>query len=875
MASISLQFQGVQQAGLPLTLIGAVVLVLLGWGVWQIVRRRRRYGLICLAAAFGPAAFVPTMFVDGLVRYAGGNPRGAAGSLVASLAAAIASAAAAALAFGAEGGLWMGLLAVEVALAVGVFYASVYAYLGRWRLAGLMVLRCLGILALMLILFKPALSITKGPAGDRPYLPILVDRSGSMGTADEVNLPDRYGQCIGALRSQARRIQRDFTPLWYHFARDVKAAESLDALAELTPKGEGTDGTNLAAAIRAAAGDYPHSMLAGIIVLSDGIHNAPEVVTTAAVEAGVPIHAVAVGSTSEKLAARRNIAVASVEAPLEAVVNNVTTITVRARVAGFATAPLEVQLLEAGSDKPADTQPLWTDQNVATLTAELKWTPRERPGGSGGPAGGQVRTLLVRIPANPAEHAAEDNETEMHVLLTEPRVRVLYVEGSIRPEYKFLRRLLATDPNIRFIGLVRIVGNRFSSQGSIGGKRLSKLPETDAEFGLFDVIIVGDLDRTFLTQAQMARIRKFVNDGGALLMLGGHNSFGPGGYGGTDVEAVLPVVVGTRGQAQETTPLIPQLTGPGEAHPIFQGFTGFFGGPGGRKPAADLPKLPELLGCVTVVRPKPAASLLALHPSRKAEGQPMVVLAVQRFGAGRSAAFTADTTWKWYLPLRGMGRESPYERFWGQMIRWLANVETKSRETRPSVVMRLDRTYVRIGQGPVKLLARVQDEKGRAADNAQVSATIAPVGGDGKGETQPLSPRMGDRLFEAQLRPPGEGRYKVEVVALDAAGARLGADAQEILVVPHSKELDRLGRNDGLLELIARPTDEDTGGRKVELAGLPDLIDQIVRRQKDKGALPDADQATVVPLFHFPLLFGAFVVFLTTEWLLRRRWNLR
>jgi uncharacterized membrane protein len=531
--------------------------------------------------------------------------------------------------------------------------------------------------------------------------------------------------------------------------------------------------------------------------------------------------------------------------------------------------------MEAGSDKPADVQRLWTDQNVATLSAKLKWTPRELPGAADGGPSGVVRKLRVVIPRNPAEAVTEDNETDLHILLTEPRVRVLYVEGSMRPEYKYLKRLLSTDPNIRFQGLVRITGNRFWAQGGIAGQKLESIPSTDSQFGLLDVIILGDLDRTFLTKGQMARIRKFVNDGGGLLMIGGHNSFGPGGYGGTDVEAVLPVIAGTRAQPQETLPFVPGLTAAGEAHPIFEGLKGFFPGPGGRKVDPDLPKLPELLGCVTVVSAKPTAALLALHPARRTARGPMVVLAVQRFGAGRSAAFTADTTWKWYLPMRGMGAESPYERFWGQLIRWLANVQTKARESKPSVVIRLDHTFLRIGQGPVKVLARVQDEKGRPADNAQVTCTVTPAAGEAKPETLPMSPRMGDRLFELEYRPAREGKYTVAVAALDSAGARLGADEQTLTVVPFSKEMDRLGRNDGLLQLVADRTD----GRMVDISALPDLIDQIIRRLQARDPGVGADEVEGATLFdagdRFVLLFLLFVALLTAEWLLRRRWHLR
>ncbi|MCD6303677.1 MAG: hypothetical protein J7M21_01800, partial [Planctomycetes bacterium] len=546
-------------------------------------------------------------------------------------------------------------------------------------------------------------------------------------------------------------------------------------------------------------------------------------------------------------------------------------ITVRVKVSGFATVPLEVKLLEAGGDRPVAVGRLWTDRNVAVLTSRLDWTPRESAAPDANAAADIVRRLRVLIDPNPAEVTGEDNHTELHVLVTEPRIRVLYVEGTMRPEYKYLKRLLSSDPNIRFMSLVRITGNRFWSQGDLGGVKLDRLPRTDADFDLFDVLIIGDLDRTFLTSGQMARIGRFVNDGGGLLMLGGHNSFGPGGYGGTEIEAVLPVRVGSRAMPQETTPFVPQLTAAGEAHPIFEGLAGFFSGPGGRKPDPKLPKLPSLQGCVTVADVKPAAALLALHPTRRYRGKPLVVLAVERFGAGRSAAFTADTTWTWYLPMRGMGRKSPYARFWGQLLRWLANVKTKSRQTRPCVAMRLDKTYVRIGQGPVKVLARVQDEKGRPAADAQVACSAVPLGG-GKAENFTLSPRMGDRLFQGEFRPSRPGKYTLKVTALDSAGAALGTDELTLTVAAFSKETDRLARNDALLQLLADRTD----GRKVDIAGLPDLVDQIIRRQQARARLDGrAAEGRIVRLFDFPLLFVAFVALLTGEWILRRRWHLR
>ena len=832
MTRISLQFQGVESQPLLVTLLASVALILAGYGAWMLFRRQWHRGALCLAIVGAIAAAALLMRTAGIT----------------------------------GAGAWMGLLAVEILLAVAAFYSAVYAYLGRGRMATLLILRTLGILALLMLLFKPALSFMQVGADDRSSLPILLDRSGSMATADQADLPDRYVRAVQALSLQRPRLDEHFRPVWYHFAESLSVAETLDSLSELAPAGPGTAGTDIALAIRGAAADYSAANLAGIVVLSDGIQTASDAstVVSAARDAGTSVYAVAVGSDSESLAGRRNIELLSADCPFEAVKNNVTTITCRVKLTGLAAAPAEVRLLPAEGDQPLDAARLWTDKNVDTLTAELKWTPRDPPAPV---EGADVRRLRIVIPANPAETVTEDNALDLHVLVTEPRVRVLYVEGSMRPEFKFLRRLLDSDPNVQFMGLVRITENRFLAQGSIEGVQLRGLPETDEEFRLFDVMVLGDLDATFLTPAQMTRLRQFVNDGGGLLMLGGHNSFGPGGYGGTELEQVLPVVVGPRSEPQETTPLLPQLTAAGQQHPIFEGLSGYFYGPEGQQPDQKLSRLSDLLGCVTVVSAKPGAEVLAVHPTRGNESGPLVVLAVQLYGAGRSAAFTPDTTWQWYLPLRAMGAESPYERFWGQFTRWLAGSESKNRKAASSLVARLDPQYVLTGQ-PSRISARVRDDKGRTPPAAVVSCTVTPADEPAKAETIPLSLVPGAGLFQTEFRPQGEGRYELSLVAADAQGAPLGRDQLTLLGGPHSAETDRLARNDELLRELAKVAD----GRFTDLAGLPDLVDQIVARQRERtGPPPDA---VIRKLYNFTLLFVAFAALITGEWLLRRSWQL-
>ncbi|MDY7010943.1 MAG: glutamine amidotransferase, partial [Planctomycetota bacterium] len=675
MTEFSLQFRGVENVALLAMLGGSISAAVLGYGIWRLVRRRtsaspvepRRAGIASILAGASAGALVTAA----ALRLRLDSPAGRI--------------------------LWLTLLGAVIILAIGVFYSAVYAYLGRRRMAALLLLRFGAIMALLLILFKPAVSVQ--PAADKfkPLLPILVDRSASMSAADQANLPQRYRQAVEALASQEKRLADNFSALWFHFAADCRQVEDIEELSGLSPTGEEANATDIAAALRRAAANYSASELAGIVLISDGLHNAPDDVQTAAAEAPVPVHVFGVGSRDENAAGRQNVHLLDVKAPIEAVRNNVTTIDATLRLTGWANIPSRIILTENGK-QVADRQVL-ADSSDETRTVHLKWTPGEPDSGKTGSLDNardrpDIRKLRVVVEPNPAEAVADDNAAELHVLVTSPQIRVLYVEGTMRPEYKYIRRTLAADPNVKSICMARLAQNRFLSQGSIDGKRLTGLPKTDEDFALFDVIIIGDLDRTFMSDDQMERIRRFVNDGKSLLMLGGRNSFGPGGYGGTPIETALPVLCGSRSQPQETTKFVPKLTAAGSASPIFADIGEYFPSPVG--PAGK--SIPELLGCVTVSGAKPAANVLAIHPTRRNANGPLIVLAVQQYGAGRSAALAADTTWQWYLRLRPMGADSPYHRFWGQLIRYLAGVDKTRRSEAASVLARIDKAYLRQGE---------------------------------------------------------------------------------------------------------------------------------------------------------------------------------
>ena len=594
MQGLSLEFHAAASRPLMVLLLGAMVAVLLAWGVACAVRRQWRQAAVYLCAAGGPGVLALWLAAEAARDYAGGRKE-AAGPLAwaAALAAVLAVGAGLLVAAGGEVA-WMAAVGAEAAVAIAVFYAAAYGALGAGRLAALMALRMAAVAALLAVLFKPAVAVSVDPESLKPVVSVLVDRSGSMATADQPARPTRLAAVVAGLAANRERLEGCFRLRWRPFGKAVIQAQSFEAAAAAVPSGEGSDGTDVALAISSAAKESAQPSVAAMLLLSDGIHNGPGDVADAAGQAGVPIYVVGVGSAAPAVATRRNIRLVSIDAPLEVARDSQASLRAVLQIDGLPATPVEVCLSPQGREELLASATVTAQTPSASVPAELTWTARADPSERDRTA---VAKLIVAAPPNPAEAVSEDNASPLHVLVTDPRIGVLYVEGSVRPEYKFLKRLLEADPQISLATLVRISGRRFTAAGQVGGRTVEAIPAGPEDFRGIDVMILGDLDRSFLTDEQLGAIRQFVEAGGGVLMLGGHNSFGPGGYGGTDVEAVLPVLVGGRDQVQEAAEFLPVLTAAGVVHLATAGLGQFLPSPG--RPAAGT-ALPPLAGCVAV-----------------------------------------------------------------------------------------------------------------------------------------------------------------------------------------------------------------------------------------------------------------------------------
>ena len=208
-----------------------------------------------------------------------------------------------------------------------------------------------------------------------------------------------------------------------------------------------------------------------------------------------------------------------------------------------------------------------------------------------------------------------------------------------------------------------------------------------------------------------------------------------------------------------------------------------------------------------------------------------------------------------------MEQESPFLRFWGQMVRWLAGrSETVKHEA--GIVASTDKPYYE-PDSPVTISAVVRDKEGEGTSKADVVARIkGPRGFDDSVLLNSQTGQAGG--YSGVFDPRQAGSYEVFVEAtLD--DTTLTAEKLAVEVGRPNLEFDRLDLDEKTLSRIA----SETGGRYLHISNADRLLEQLDRKQQKRRVY--AEQR----LYRPPLFWALFVSVLTTEWVLRKRYQLR
>lgn len=734
----------------------------------------------------------------------------------------------------------LAVAAAAIALA-GVFYYHTYGTLSgaKWRL--LLALRAAAILLVVLLLFRPVLSYTESVAR-KSALIFLLDASQSMSISDDASGITRFSQARTQIEKWWNRLQKDFELHLFSFADKATPHKGPEDLVALAPDGQAT---SLSSALQAAARQETAGPVEAVFLLSDGIHNSARSPIEAASRMNMVCHTVGVGASLRGNPSFRDVQVTGIDCPDRLMLNNLARI--KGSIEGVNLAGRVVKAILEEDGQQIGEQELTLDDVEGAQEVAFEF----RPG-----AKGQHR-YTVRVAPLPDEKIAENNQRSTVALVVEPGLRVLYIEGTLRAEYgAIVDRFLAKDPDLEFCALVQTRPNVFLKRTNIEGLQFSAIPNDAATISKFDVFVLGDLDASYLKPAVQELILSRVREGGGLLMLGGYHSLGPGGYEGTLIGDALPVRLGGRDIGQNTDAFLPTLTPDGARHPVFANIGDFF--PTRQRLEPRRAGLPPLNGCTRIEAAKPGATVLATQGP--AEDAPPV-LAWQPLGKGRTAVFCGDTTRNWQQGARAFGEESPFTRFWGQMVRALAGRDA-SVEAAAGITGSADKARYE-PEEPIRLSAVVRNQEGQGAAGAHTVAKITlssgetieipllpqagPPGHYG-GEYDPKAPGLCEIVFEARV---GEQTVTSGKLAVEVGRQNL--------------EFEKLDLDEKTLGRIAA----ETGGRYANIAASDLLIDQLDRALKKKQRRVDRE------LYWPPLVWTLFVSIVSAEWFLRRKFQLR
>jgi uncharacterized membrane protein len=766
---------------------------------------------------------------------------------------------------------WLGWTGVLVA---GLILAglTVWTYAGQrgttaGRVLAVLALRLGALLVACLVLLRPSFADREQAVLPSKLL-FLIDSSASMNMTDEFNGQKRWDAARNLLEAPAvakrlRRLQNEqkVEILYYQGAEDVR---------KFDPKGQATGkrtdvGQWLRSLLKVHGGEQN---LRGLAILSDGADNGTRfpALEEAARWRGVPcpISTFALGSpTSDPT--QRDIAVTAIHPDPQVVpVKNKLTVKAMVNAPGLEGQLVTVRLLIDNKEVSARKVRLPHTRDNEVVAGEYR---PEKP-----------REIKVTVKIDPVndEVTAANNEMSTYVTVTNEGVSVLWVEGKMRYEPVFaIREALARDKRFSVFYTVRLPDGRDPAEAEDWFNFKNKH---------YDVIVIGDIPAKRFAGGReeevFGQIEKLVTERGTgLLMLGGYDTFanGKGGWAGEKCAAlqrILPVTLDDSGQVNEKVRVEP--TKEGVAYVL--------------RLAEDDKKLDQIWqkaferldGMAKIGTKRPDADVFA---RAKGNGVDLPILVARTSGAGRTMAFGGDTTWKAWR--RTEEAVQPYERFWKQVVLWLAKREEASGNT---YVIPDTRRVAAGNNNPVGFTVGVRGKGGVPLPDAKF--TVRVEGPDGQKTAVETAPEGGQqRGYFYRTNEPGDYTIWVKASGKDTDGKDLDEKEEKARFICYAQDLENLrtAADHGFLKKLA-----GEGGGTAYL-GKEDKLTEFLDRLLSEPLLPSRSRADVWPDWRrapltkpapvgeqvealwvsgLLLTFVLFVTFVSLEWYLRRRWGM-
>ncbi len=718
---------------------------------------------------------------------------------------------------------WFALFVL--AAAVGAYFAYRNVASDKYSI-GLVVLRAMTFAILAFIFLRPVLNIST-VLPQESYMAVVIDNSESMKIRDE-------GEQTRAELLQAqlestnffKRLSDKFRVRTYRFDSDAERIERLD---RMTYEGKRT---RLESATNLLQQELASVPLSGVVLITDGVDNASQqwADSLAKLESRrIPFYTVGVGSEH----ITQDAEIIKVAAPRDTMKESTAVMDVSFRSFGFAGRKATLYVRENNVLLKSEEITLPKDGEISEKSLDI---PSNNEG---------LRTFSFSIQVQ-GDRIPENNNLDALVQVKNDHPQILYIEGEPRWEFKFLRRAMQDDQNIHLVTLLRSSQNKFYRQGIDNEEMLAEgFPKKREELFRYKGLIFGSIESTFFSQDQLNMVVDFVSQrGGGFLMTGGRNSFGGGRYQNSPIAEILPVQMA----ADDRVPILDRikvlLTDYGRTHTLMKL------SPDASANVKQWSDMPPLNDFNRTLEAKVGGIVLARgSPELKTNGDP-ILLAYQRYGRGRTMAFTSGSSWRWQMEMDH--EDMTYELFWKQILRWLVS------SSPDPVMVNTDKDTYLPGE-PVRVYAEVSDKSFNRMNNARVLAKITNPAGVTESRVLDWSGAQ-DGAYRSEINAGEPGLYQIEVDAAQGS-ENLGVNRTAFQVQDRPIEYYNASLDTRLLQGVA----DGTGGRYYPLSRIGELPDDAVYVEGETSFVEQKE------LWDVPFLFMLLCMTLGGEWFWRKK----
>jgi hypothetical protein len=450
----------------------------------------------------------------------------------------------------------------------------------------------------------------------------------------------------------------------------------------------------------------------------------------------------------------------------------------------------------------------------------------------------------------------QNNRASRQVNIIDDYLRLMYVAYEPTWEWRFVKEVFHRDKLVGMSGFRTFLSSSDPRVRESNTLFLSTLTPKRSDFFANDVLFLDDMPRLAISDRFCDLTKQFVSQlGGGLVVIAGPR-FGPRELYQTPLADMLPVIIDPNAElrtAPDHAEFRPHLTPHAGRYSFMQ--LGADAAESGRA-WDNLGKLPWYQ---PVAMPHPQAQVLLEHPTDKcADGKtPQPLVAIRPYGkggAGEVVWIGFNEMWR----LRRLYGEKYYRQFWSQLIYRLGMSHVLGADKR--FVVSLDQPQYR-ADDKVTVAVEAYDEHyepltdERLPERGLTAELVVPTPTGTR--TQPLLvPMLRKGFFELQFPVTATGNYGLRVK--DPITGKLTEQRFEVTAL--SAERRRGVRDQKLQQELAQAT----GGRSYDLT-------TVDRLPQDLKLHPVTEHATQnCALWATPLWFGAVVLLMLGEWIIRK-----